>query len=220
MKKDITMKKIIGVGQRTCLELKHTSLWKKLFLTLVFLGLNSEAQIVSPRASQSPWRLEFSENYCENSAKEKHLWNSINFFAKSVINTFPAIPPEQLAYIKREEESSNVDRQINITRNPFYKIKDTLETVQNLDEISRDFIKHQNILSYVKKTEFIGRTMANVRSIPFDLEDAKQLSKNLESRGYQIDEKHLRDTYLALFTLRMTMISHLICYGEKNIKVQ
>lgn len=214
------MKKIIGVGQRTCLELKHTSLWKKLFLTLVFLGLNSEAQIIPGWSPNSPWPLVYSESYCENSAKEKHLWNSINFFAKSVINTFPAVPPDQLAYIKNEQESKNVDRQVNITMNPFYKIKDTLDTAQNLDELSRDFIKYQNLLSYVKKTEFIGRAMANVQSFSYDSDDATHLAKSLKSRGYVIDEKHLKDTYFGLYSLRSTMIRHLICYGEKNIKVQ
>lgn len=189
-------------------------------IILIFWFFKANAQVFPSYSAGNPWRLEFSNEYCESSEKEKHLWQSINFFAKSILNTFPAVPPEQLSYIKNEQESGNSNRQMNITFNPFYKIKDTLETAENLEILSRDYIKHQNIMTYLKKTEFIGRTMANVRSTAFDLDDAKKLSRDLESRGYRIEEKNLTEAYLGIFSLRSTMISHLICYGKNNIRTR
>lgn len=195
---------------------------KKYFVLIVFASclFNANSQVFTSYSAGNPWRLDSSNDYCESSEKERHLWQSINFFAKSIVNTFPAVPPEQLSYIKTEQESGNSNRQINITLNPFYKIKSTLETAENLEILSRDYIKHQNIMTYLKKTEFIGRTMANVRSTAFDLYDTKDLSRELESRGYRIEEKNLRDTYLGILSLQTTMINHLICYGKNNIRTR
>lgn len=193
---------------------------KYFFIVLIFWFFNANSQVFPSYNAGNPWRLEFPSEYCESLEKEKHLWQSINFFAKSIINTFPAVPPEQLSYIKNEQESGNSDRQINITLNPFYKIKDTLETAENLEIISRDYIKRINIITYLKKTEYIGRIMANVQSTAFDHDDAKHLSRELESRGYHIEEKNLRDTYLGIYFLRSTMIRHLICYGKNNIRTR
>lgn len=188
-----------------------------LFIVLAFCFFNANSQVFPSYSAGNPWRLDLSNDYCESLEKEKYLWQSINFFAKSILNTFPAVPPDQLSYIKNEQESGNSNRQINITFNSFYKIKDTLETAENLEALSRDYLKYQKIMNYVKKTEFIGRTMANVRSTAYDLDDTKQLSRDLESKGYRIEEKNLREAYLGIFTLRSTMIGHLICYGKNNI---
>ena len=178
----------------------------------------ANAQVYPPSFPGNPWRLENSGNYCENSEKEKHLWQSINYFAKSIKSTFPSVPPEQLSYIKKEWESGNANRAIGIKLNPFSKIKDILEMAENLERLSGDYIKYQKVLPFVKKAEFIGRTMMNVSVTPYEYDDIKQLSRELVSRSYRIEEKYLQDVYFGNLSLRTTLIFYLICYGEKNSK--
>jgi len=181
------------------------------FCFFLIFSLTCKAEI----ASFWKMKLDSSKGYCENPIKEKEMWIGINTFAKSIKDTLPGIPPTQTAYIERERNSKNPDRQINLLSYPFYIINQTLIMADNMDQLSSLYLANQNRLTFPKKVEITARVLLNVTSPSYEFSYANTLAKKLSENDYKIESLHLIDISLSLLSARSILLNNLICHGEK-----
>ena len=171
----------------------------------------SSSEIYSPYASS----LEMFKGYCKNSEEEKKLWGEIQKFSKSFLLLAPNIPPEQKSYLQSESSSGNNERAINILRNSFYKMNETYEEMANIEKLSSSYLLNHNNLSFNKKIEFIGRTLANLDSDHISYDELQFVSDDLNSKGYVFTRKNLGSHWALKRLIKKSLIAHLVCYGEK-----
>lgn len=175
------------------------------------------ADIYGPFLQANPSRIESTDGYCMTQDEERKLWSEINKFAKSVLQVFPTIPPEQASYLMVERNSGNFNRQINIGKTSFYKIDTILNNASNLEKHSADYLKNHNQLTLQKKMEFIGRTLLNVDSEPIAYDEFKRVSADLALKDYFISEKNLSFYWAVTRTFRTSLMFHLTCYGDRPL---
>ena len=186
------------------------------FLLICMTAAHAQkSDIYSPYSVDNAEKLEWDGGYCKSINEEKKLWTEINKYAYSLLKIFPQIPPEQKAYIKAERNSGNTNRMIGIMNSSFYKMNDLYENTDNIEKLSSLYISSINYLSMGKKMEFIGRTLANLNEEKIPYEQVEMVSADLKSKNYLVNSNDLRTNWALNNAVRRSLISHLICYGEK-----
>lgn len=191
----------------------------KLFILLMigFYLTSGHAEIKTPYAI-GPNQLEFGKGYCENKKNEEKFWSSIHAFADSVKKTIPNIPPEQKAYLDAEFKSGNTTRALNVSKNDFFKIQQTITSTDNILELSRLYLSNHNVLNLATKMEIIGRTLSNTLDTPFEWGDIDRLASDLNRKSYYVDSSDLRGYLIGIMSIKQAIPFHLICYGENSRK--
>jgi hypothetical protein len=184
-----------------------------LILTLISSG--SFSAVLTPYGVDNKERLKSDYGYCKNSAEEMHFWRAINIHAKSFIDEVPAIPPEHKIYLNNELSSVNIERSLQVTNTTIYKMDSIYTRMQNIVAISDQYLMYYKGMPFIKKSEYIGRIMANVADDGFDYEKMNDAVNSLSSSGYFISKDALVMQWAISRALRRHLIFHLICYGEK-----
>jgi hypothetical protein len=195
---------------------------KILWFLMLMTSVNSRAEVYKPYLVDNPERLEFVTGYCENKNQEKKLWFAINKTAKSIVDTLPAVPPEQKNYIETELESKNMDRFSAIKQTSIYRINEIRMSFENIEKLSRTYIDNHKNLKFEKKVEITGRVLLNINQLDglkFFSFEKLPFKNSLTSRNYIISDGALDDLVSAQNSfgfLKDNLIFHLICYGEKS----
>jgi hypothetical protein len=161
-------------------------------------------------------RIEMNEGYCKNAAEEKKFWTAINKFSESFLNEAPQIPPEQKAYMMGEAQSGNSERLHRTIESSMFKMNSLRNSFENLNTLSSDYLKYQKLLSFEKKTEFIGRSLLNLINEKIEYRQLDRFVADLQSKNYYIKSDTLESTFSASYFLREQLVTHLICYSEKS----
>jgi hypothetical protein len=172
------------------------------------------SQIYGPFLASNPERIQLFGGHCKSRHDERMLWSAINKFSKSFLKVVPAIPPEQLKYIKGELESGNINRQMNIMRSSMYAMKNFYESLESAERLSAQVIEAQEGLSLRKKVEFTGRVLASIVPGRLDGWEMGALTSDLRSKGYLISEADLDFARVTALGLSRSLVSYLICFGE------
>ena len=183
---------------------------------LVSVSVSEASQIYNPYAATNPGGLDIFGSHCKSPSEEKKMWEGINKFAKSFLNVAPQIPPEQVAYIKGEMQTTNIDRINHLVASPMYKMKEFYDSVKNIESLSAQFLANQEKISLAKKMEFVGRTLANATSDGVGGGDMMRLSAELRTKGYYISGADLDTSRTVFWTLKYTLVRYLICHGERS----
>jgi hypothetical protein len=182
---------------------------------LLSVSVSEASQIYSPYLMANPDRLEIFGGHCQSPSEERKMWEGINKFAKSFLNVAPQIPPEQVAYIKGEMQTTNIDRINHLVASPMYKMKEFYDSVKNIESHSARFLANQAKISLAKKMEFVGRTLANTISDGLGSGDMMRLSADLRAKGYYIAGADLDASRAVIWGIRNSLVSYLICHGER-----
>ena len=94
-------------------------------------------------------------------------------------------------------------------------MNDLYENTDNIEKLSSLYISSINYLSMGKKMEFIGRTLSNLNEEKIPYEQVEMVSADLKSKNYLVNSNDLRTNWALNNAVRRSLISHLICYGEK-----
>lgn len=191
---------------------------KIIFTALIFtlISIGSFSKVLSPYDNDNKERLENNYGYCKNSAEEQRFWRAINIYAKSFIDEVPAISPESKIYIKNEVESANIERRMRMRNAAIYKMDSIYTNMKNIATLSEQYLMYSKRMSFVNKTEYIGRTMVNVTDDDFGFEEINEAVKSLSLSGYYISNDALMAQWAISRSLRTHLMLHLICYGENK----
>ena len=197
--------------------MKLTKILLIFLFSFIATSISAQASdIYGPFLQANPNRIEATGGYCTTQDDERKLWSGINKFAKSVLQVFPAVPPQWAAYLNTERNSGNFNRKINVEKTSFYKINTVLVNTSNLVTLSEAYLNNHSKLTLQKKMEFIGRTLVNVYSVPIDIFDFESVSTDLKSKGYYISVSELTMNWAITSGIKEALIFHLICYGDRQ----
>lgn len=191
------------------------------FLIYTFLAFTqiANAEIYRPYLNTNPDRIDFFSGYCENENQELKLWTAIYKTAKSIDEKLPAIPPEQTRYMNAELRSNNAQRIEAVLRSSIYRMQEIKSSLENIVNISNQYILVHGRIGLDKKVEFVGRTAINLMDLHSNLKmiSPEDFRRSLAQKEYFVPSdlvKNLSENF-SFYMLWKNLMNHIICYGEK-----